>query len=188
MDTQNFRTAMRGFQKDDVIAFIETQTLNHEKELRAKGDELTAAHSRITELEAQLQTARQQISDLETQIDELTAPAPELEAPMAKPAEGLPTAPTAQQLTELELTAYRRAELAERRANERAAKVYHRLQTIFDESVKQMFEATQDLDTLRDTVSADLQKMEQAVLALGKLYQSTSESFREVGQDDSESI
>lgn len=183
MDMQNFRTAMRGFHRDDVVQFIETQALNHEKELRAKNDEIAMLQGQLEERDAQLKAAQKQVADLEQQLEELTAPAEPLDAPIAPPADALPAAPSAQQLNELELTAYRRAELAERRANERAAEVYRRIQATFDASVTRLFEADHDLDTLTDTLLANLQQMKQAVNALCGAYQDTSASFRTIGTE-----
>lgn len=187
MDMQNFRTAMRGFHRDDVVQFIEMQTLNHEKELRAKNDEIAMLQSQLEERSAQLKAAQEQIREMELQMEELTAPEQHLEAPIAPPADTLPAAPSAQQLNELELTAYRRAEMAERRANDRATEVYRRIQSVFDQSVTKLFDADHDLDTLTDTLLANLQQLKQAVNAVCLVYQDTSASFRSIGQENSES-
>ena len=47
MTNHNFRTALHGFQRDDVVQFIEAKTLEHEKELRQKNDEISRLRAQL---------------------------------------------------------------------------------------------------------------------------------------------
>ena len=113
-NTYSFRTALQGFNRADVVHFIEQNTAAHEAELR----QLQLENSRLA----------QQLGDANTYIVQLQQTVTSLQqAPAAPAAVPEPVLPPLEQETppsqyeELELAAYRRAEQAERKARERAA-------------------------------------------------------------------
>lgn len=195
MANQNFRTALHGFHRDDVVQFIETKTLEHEKELRVKNDE-------IARLQAELEDTRRKLADAEAEIEQLHAqpadapeaavhapePAPvaeevsPLDAPMAPIALDLPPEPDRTKINEMELAAYRRAELAERHAQERAAGVYQQIQSVFDQSNAKIINSNHDLNTLVDAIRANIAQLEAALSATCNVYQEAAAAFGAVGR------
>lgn len=203
MANQNFRTALHGFNRDDVVQFIEVKTLEHEKELRAKNDEIARLQSELDDRKMQLDLANAEIDKLQETLSAKAEPAaaaappsvppssapsaeqaPDgsaLEAPMPLVGAELPQAPGASNLNEMELAAYRRAELAERHARERAASVYQQIQAVFNQSNAKIANSNQDLDTLVETLRSDAQALLSALNTVRGVYTETSDAFRAVG-------
>lgn len=210
MANQNFRTALHGFNRDDVVQFIETKTLEHEKALRSKNDEITRLQGELDDKSSQLDAANAELSRLQEELtakqEELAAkqdspsaeaapaaieapaaqsvPEPAespLDAPIAPVAAELPQAPCAPRVSEMELAAYRRAELAERHAQERAAGVYQQIQAVFNQSSAKIVNTNQDLDTLTEALRTDLVRLQNTVSAMQKVYAEAAESFHAVG-------
>lgn len=110
---QNFRSALGGFNRQDVVRYIEYMNTQH--------------NSQIEQLNTQLQTAQEALerakdasqiqAELQAQLDAALARCEELESMLAQDGK----API---LSGDELEAYRRAERAERLARDRAAQIY----------------------------------------------------------------
>lgn len=105
-----FRTSVGGFHKGDVADYIAKTAQQHQAEL-AKKD------SQIAQQEKEIQSLREQLNLMMASSMLLQEDAPS--EPDSQPA-----------LTELELEAYRRAEAAERLANQRAKKLYVQMEDI----------------------------------------------------------
>lgn len=168
--TDNFRTAMRGFNRTDVVQFIQRLTAEHEKELRALREENERLTNALDAAQTDLQAAVDEKAVLEDQLLALrelpeeaeTAAAPDaLDAPIA-PAEALST-PTGANLTELELAAYRRAEMAERLARERAAAADEQMKALFAQSREKLTLATGDFATMLAAFQADFDQLRQVI-------------------------
>lgn len=110
MDYQ-FRSALNGFNRSDVVVYLQNLTEAHKGALL----DAQAEASRATEEAARL---RDENRMLHMQLAELLARQRE-----AKPAEPAPEEPEAPTLQQQELEAYRRAEAVERTAAEKAAAV-----------------------------------------------------------------
>ena len=128
----NFRGAFHGFNREDVVRYIEYTNTKHAdqiNQLRSENQsmlkELEALRNTVSEsgnLAAQLEELNAQLEELNAQREELISQrdaalqeAAQLRAQSANPS---------QNLLKEELEAYRRAEQAERTAKERAAQLY----------------------------------------------------------------
>ena len=141
---KHFRSAFNGFNREDVVNYIEYLN-NHHK-------------SQVEQLNTQLQTALSKPSadgDLQAKLDEALARCAQLEAQLQKD-------PTAQPDTELE--AYRRAERAERLAMERAQQIHDQANAVLadttakiEASAAQMAEQLQQYQACIDSSKAVLQ-------------------------------
>ncbi|MGM9553424.1 MAG: hypothetical protein ACI3V2_03895 [Faecousia sp.] len=167
VNIENFRTALHGFNRTDVVQFIQAQTTEHEKALRLLREE-------NTRLQEALEAARAEAAEASAQLEALTAaqeaaaqsaeavPAPSesaLNAPMAPVASVVAAAPS--NFNEMELAAYRRAEMTERMARERAAASAERMKTVFAQADEKLTLTSQDFATLLDAFRNDFDKMEQ---------------------------
>lgn len=130
---KNFRTSLAGFNKDDVVRYIEYINNKHSSELeqlktQLKNTKDALAKADNTELKAKLEAAEARCAELEI----FEARCAELEAQLAA---GTP-APAAPAPGD-ELEAYRRAERAERLARERASQIYAQANAVLaDATVK----------------------------------------------------
>lgn len=167
--TDNFRTAMRGFNRTDVVQFIQRLTAEHEKELRALREENERLTNALDAAQTDLQAAVDEKAVLEDQLlalreqpEEAEAAAPDvLDAPIA-PAEAVST-PAGANLTELELAAYRRAEMAERLARERAAAADEQMKALFAQSREKLTLATGDFATMLEAFQTNFDQLRQVI-------------------------
>ncbi len=165
---ENFRSALHGFNRTDVVQFIQAQTTEHEKALRLLREEnarlqeaLEAARAEAEELTSQKEALA---AELEAAKQPVNTPAPAvipLDAPIASAASVVAAAPT--NFDELELAAYRRAEMTERMARERATASAERMKTIFAQADKKLSLTSQDFATLVDTFRSDFEKVQQVL-------------------------
>jgi predicted RNase H-like nuclease (RuvC/YqgF family) len=161
---QNFRTAFNGFNREDVVHYIEYLNSKHAAEISQLNSELeylrtqqtaateaaeaapeedTAAllaeqSARIRELFDSCSEKDALLESLMAETDALKAAAEAKDAEIASLREQLAAAQQKPAVSpEAELEAYRRAERVERRAKERAELVYHKVNgTLADATVK----------------------------------------------------
>ncbi len=84
----NFRSSMHGFNRDDVIAFIESYSLEHEKEVRALQDANARLSQQVSEsgaegLKEALESAHAALADAEARVVSLEAEKAVLEGELA---------------------------------------------------------------------------------------------------------
>ena len=125
--TDSFRSSLHGFNRMDVVQFIQKTTSEHELELRRLAEERTRQQEELEQQKKEL-AARQEESERQKQeLSQLRAELAELREQNAalrqaqEPAEQPAAAVQKPRYDEMELTAYRRAEQTERMARERAA-------------------------------------------------------------------
>lgn len=152
---QHFRTAFRGFNREDVVHYIEYLNNHYTRQLEDLSAQLQAAQAAPTadtELLERLQAAEERCAQLEAQLAEI-------EAPVA--------APTA---TEEELEAYRRAERTERQARERAQQIYTQANAVLADVTVKAETASTQLAATADQIAVQLVStkatLEEAVAAL----------------------
>lgn len=182
MDTSmNFRNALNGFNRTDVVQFIQKQTADHEKEMRLLREENARLQEALDVARAEAEEAKSAMSsmiaassnlDAFPSVDSIPvaeeeapaeesapAPAPVLDTPIAPAATVVAPAPS--DFNEMELAAYRRAEMTERMARERAAASANRMKAVFSQADEKLSLTSQDMSTLMDTFRADFEKLEQ---------------------------
>ncbi len=161
-----FRTAVGGFHKGDVSAYISKTAAEHSAKV-------SALQARIDELEAENERLRKNLlckpSELVQVIENLPDPEPEPE----------PAPPT---MHDQELNAYRRAEAAERLACQRAKKLYGEMQQICDRSARQVEETDAAAQTAISAIQAQLDAICASVTSLYESVRTSSEELRAIGQ------
>ena len=174
---QKFRSAFNGFNREDVVSYLEYLNNKHSaqvNQLTAEADALRERlenaqpcedqSDRIAALEQERDELRAQLEQLQTQLD---AQPPQSAAAAVVPAD-----------TELEI--YRRAERTERMARERADLIYRQANGILTEvtvrvndMASQVMPAADQilgqLQQLQDTVSSSKQSLQDAVVILNTL-------------------
>ena len=150
----NFRSALGGFNRSDVVNYIEFINNQH--------------NAQVAQLNTQLQNAQEALAkaqggangELQAQLDAALARCTELEAALA--AKGAPT--------DSELEAYRRAERAERMAQERAAQIYAQANAVLADATCKVESAAEGMKVMAQQVSAQVeasqQQLQEAVTAM----------------------
>lgn len=151
-----FRTSVGGFHKGDVSEYIAKTAQNHRAEIEAKNKLIAQQQNEIQSLQEQLNLF---MASSMLMQDE-TVP-PEQEAEAEAPA-----------ISSLELEAYRRAEAAERLANQRAKKLYTQMEQIchgtdnaFEDAKAAVAETAQAVQKQAAVLDAACQKLTAAINA-----------------------
>jgi len=148
MTNQHFRTAINGFNKQDVVRYIEFLNNQH--------------NAQIAQLNNQLKNAQAPADDrLQVKLDAALARCAELEAQLAN----APTAPSGQ-----ELEAYRRAEETERLARERAEQIYTQANAILADTTAKAEAASARIAELAQQANAQMQAYQEAIAGSQELF------------------
>lgn len=179
---QKFRSALNGFNREDVVHYLEYINNKHAaqvaqlngdaEQLRRQLDdvdpeELDALKDRCEELEAALDAANAEKDALQQQVEALTRKVQELEQaaqePKAAPAPVKEAAPVFSGSATQELEAYRRAERAERMAKERAQQICRQTNAILADATLKVDGAAAQIGAVTDQVMAQLNLLQSAV-------------------------
>ena len=115
---QKFRSAFNGFNREDVVNYIEFTSARHQAEVTQLKEQLEFYRK---ELAAQSAVAQQAANDRAEELEQKCA---ELEAENEALRQQLTEATQKQSSVDEELEAYRRAERAERMAKTRVSQMY----------------------------------------------------------------
>lgn len=168
---RNFRAAFNGFNRSDVVNYIEECSVHHERTLRQLRDENTKLRA---DLEA-LQAERDALAAA------LPPAAPEPEAGAAPDtAEETAACEAAPAPSELELAAYRRAEAVERSARQRAAGLCRQVNEIVETAVRQFDSSSADVTALMSDLNICLRRLNDTFAELRLSFDDTASAFSAV--------
>lgn len=206
--TEIFRSALHGYNRTDVVQFIQKQTVEHEKALRLAREEssrlnqkMAGLRSETERLKAEKEALLAEKSELNEQVERLLAeqealraefaaaqeavaaqapvleeePTAPLDAPIAAPA-AVAAAPS--NFNEMELAAYRRAELAERMARERAADSAERMKNIFKQADEKLTLTENDFAAMLETCQNDFAQMQALLSAARNILGESSDGLK----------
>ena len=162
---QNFRSAFNGFNRQDVVHYLEYINTKHQtqvNELTAEADDLRrqledlrAQAAQIAELEARLAAMTEERDALRAQIEQMQA-AEAVQEPQ-------PETDGGSQVAGEELDSYRRAQQVERSARERAELVYHQANGVLNEAIAKVDTATAEITAKTDEAMSQLTQLQMAV-------------------------
>ena len=180
--SQNFRSAFNGFNREDVVHYIEYLNAKHTAEVNQLQSELDFLNTKLesarqnTQLQAHLEEALSAIEALKAERDDALAKAnaidPALEDRCAQLEAQLRSAEEAKNnalqhaakcQVEQELEAYRRAERTERIARERAEQVYRQANGALADATVKVDEAAGQISELTEQCISQLQQLQAAV-------------------------
>ena len=188
---QNFRSAFNGFNREDVVHYLEYINTKHNNQigqLTAENQELRAAlQQKPQEDQTELvQSLQDQCADLTARLEEekarcaqLSAQVEALQARCDALAEQAPAAaPDASEIKSAlateELEAYRRAERIEREARERAELVYFQANGVLKEASAKVDGISADITDMADQVMLQLTQLQIAVSSSKQALQDAS--------------
>ena len=152
---QNFRSAFNGFNREDVVRYLEYINAKHTAEVNQLTTEAEYLRARLETAEPQ-----QDVSALEAERDELRAQVEELTARIAELEASAGTTVTNMGQ---ELEAYRRAERTERQARERAELVYHQINGVLSDATVKVDGIAAQISGMADQVTEQLNQLQTAV-------------------------
>lgn len=161
--TMNFRSAFNGFNREDVVHFIEYLNAKHTAEVNQLNAELEILRSRSgAPLPAPASEPNQDTASAE-EVEQLKAQLAELQKRYDELA-GEKT-PAVQYSSIHELEAYRRAERTERMAKERAEQVYHQVNGALADATVKVDGTFSELGDLADQLTVHLAQLQELVTA-----------------------
>lgn len=162
MAVQHFRSAFNGFNRQDVVRYIEYLNNQH--------------NAQIEQLNNQLQNARIPAdSELQTKLDAALARCAQLEAQLAGVAVGG---------AEQELEAYRRAERTERIAKERAQQICTQTNAILADTAAKAEAATARVAELAKQADIQLQAYQEAISGAQTVFQEAIASLYAIKSEE----
>ena len=154
---QNFRGAVGGFNREDVVRYIEYINNKHASQVNQLNTEMQVLQEELAQLRAQ--------GDLAAQLEEANARIAQLEQErdaLSAQVEQLADRPQ----TDSELEAYRRAERAERIATDRVELLYQQANGALADATAKADDTAAQVGELTDSLMIQLQKL-QNVLSTG---------------------
>lgn len=141
--SHSFRTAFRGFHREDVVHYIEYLNNQHRAQLE--------------QLQAQNQPAVDE--ELLSRLEAAEARCAQLEAQLARQQEQTATVSSKEE----ELEAYRRAERAERVARDRAQQIYTQAQAVLADATLKAEAASQQFTAISQQIGLQMEQYQQSV-------------------------
>ncbi len=138
----HFRTAFKGFNREDVVHYIEYMNNQHATQIQQLTAQLQAVQPQDTDLQARLEAAEARCVQLEAQLAASNAPVT---------------------TSEQELEAYRRAERTERVARERAQQIYTQANAVLADVTVKAEAASGQVSAIAEQVNAQLQQYQRTI-------------------------
>lgn len=174
----NFRSAFNGFNREDVVHYIEFINTKHTTQINQLKTDLAAAQQENAALRAkpaqdpqvleQLEALNDKCAQKELRIEELrkaleeaTAQRDAAQQELAAAKAQLANQPQYRNNDELE--AYRRAERVERQAKERSDAMYQRANSVLADATAKVDDTASQVAVIADQVTAQLQALQSAV-------------------------
>ena len=180
--SQNFRSAFNGFNREDVVHYLEYLNAKHTNQinqLTAENEALRAQVDTLPELESQqllVASLEEKCAELTRLLEAAQARCEELEQAAAqKPVEDAPAQePSLSPSASEELEAYRRAERIEREAKERAELVYFQANSVLTEATAKVDGISADITEMADQVMTQLTQLQVAISSSKQALQDAS--------------
>ena len=159
--TQRFRSALNGFNREDVVNYIEYLNNPHNAQLEQLNNQLQEVKGAVS---------ADVVDDLQAQLDAALARCAELEEKLS----------VKEASTNRELEAYRRAEEAERKANERAREIYAQAQTALDGATAMAEAAAEEFNQVAERTTQQLKEYQNSIAATVSNFKSAAASLNAV--------
>ena len=134
---QNFRSAFNGFNRQDVVHYLEYINTKHQDQINS-----------LTAMTEERDALRAQIEQMQA-AEAVQEPKPETDG--------------SSQVAGEELDSYRRAQQVERSARERAELVYHQANGVLNEAIAKVDTATAEITAKTDEAMSQLTQLQMAV-------------------------
>ncbi|MBE6917425.1 MAG: hypothetical protein E7470_05985 [Ruminococcaceae bacterium] len=165
---QNFRSAFNGFNREDVVHYIEylnTKHTNTVNQLKSENRTLTEELEQLRATPVRDPELEERCAALEEENGVLTEKAASMEAEIARLQAALSEAEekASSRVAAEELEAYRRAERVERAAQERTQQIYRQVMGTLAETATQVDDAADQFKRLSQEFSAHMTEMQDMI-------------------------
>ena len=154
--SQKFRSALNGFNREDVVHYIEFTNARHEAEVSRLKEELDSLRKELA-----ARTVWQPEED--PRLDELEQKCAALEQENAALREQAAAPVPSQTPAEEELAAYRRAERVERLAQNRVSQMYNRANAALADTAANLDAVAADLSRVAENAMEQIHALQNAV-------------------------
>lgn len=158
---QNFRSAIGGFNREDVVHYIEYINNKHAAQMNQLKTEVQTLQTELADLRRISREEFSQAMQLEEANAKIAQLEQELEEARSKPVE----VPAAPEKSSDELEAYRRAERAERLANERVAQLYDQANAALADAAARADASAAQVSEIVESLNLQLQQLLGAISA-----------------------
>lgn len=155
--SHHFRTAFRGFNREDVVNYIQYLNNQHASQI-----EQLRSQSSDTDLQAQLDAAQARIAELEAQLAQ------------QEPAN----------CTGEELEAYRRAERTERVARDRAQQIYTQAHAVLADVTLKAEAASEQFSAISQQIGQQMSEYQKSVETTRQTFQEAVSTLYAIHPDD----
>ena len=195
-DFSKFRSAINGFNRTDVVNYVESISLDYQKQLRQLQAEIEQLHTdnqsllqerdvltaKTGRLETELRAAEEARQNAETELAALreqaeqTPPEPEAET---QPDELDAAEPEGAEMPDPgeELAAYRRAAQTERNAATRAKRLQARVTALCDNARSRYQDTSEEITALSEDLSVGIVRLQDALSELQQIFDQSEEAF-----------
>lgn len=160
--TQRFRSAFNGFNREDVVNYIEYLNNHHAAQLQQLNNQLQEAKGTVS---------ADTVADLQAQLDAALQRCTELEAQLSNKREDTVTK---------ELEAYRRAEETERKANARAQEIYAQANAVLLDATSMAEAAAEEFNQVADRTTQQLKEYQSSISATVDSFKAAAASLNAV--------
>lgn len=184
---QNFRTAFNGFNREDVVHYLEYINTRHTAQINQLTSEADFLRSKLEsqqpaeDQQALIESLQEEIASLTRQLEEALAAK---NAPEAVPTVEVPAAVSTAVGPEQELEAYRRAERTERVARERAELVYHQVNGVLADATVKVDAVAAEIGSMADQVMQQLGQLQSAVSSSKQALQDAASTMYAIRPDN----
>lgn len=169
---QKFRSALNGFNREDVASYLEYLNSKHAAQVNQLTSEADFLRSKLNAAQPAddqseiISALEEERNDLRAQLEELKAYCATLEQALNEarnaPAATIPAAPASCNASE-ELEVYRRAERTERMARERADLIYRQTNGVLNEASVRVNEMADQVVPIADQILMQISQLQNAV-------------------------
>lgn len=161
-EPRNFRNAWNGFNKEDVVHYLEYLNAKHQNQVNQLNAEIDYLRGKLEAPQAeepkeQEEALRAELETLKAQLAQSEAEKQALEARCAELEQNVP-APEA-----TELDSYRRAQDVERESRTRAELVYYQTNGVLNEASAKVESVAGEITELADNTMRELTRLQMAV-------------------------
>ena len=156
----NFRSAMGGFNREDVVRYIEYMNTKHAEEIASLNEEITQLQRSVRTPEdiAHTEALEAECARLSAELEQASADKTALEAKCAELEAKVNSSDR-----EKELDAYRRAENIERQAKERSQQLFNQAAGTLAQATTQVDDAATAFIGIADSVTAQIDGLKKAI-------------------------
>ena len=174
-----FRSALNGFNREDVVRYIESLNAKHTALVNQLTSEKQSLADDLEILRGRTYNQTVSMADYEAAVRERDALLAQLEALKAEAADA-----TRKNIEEEELAAYRRAEQVEREARERSKQMYRQAAATLADANAKVSDSVSLLDGLSGKITVQLTELQQAVTDSRDALQDTAEAIAAIGSEE----